>query len=112
MEPAESNSRYHYQNRGDDRRSFELSINFFLSKAKLADGSLRTIEQDSVVSWEVAFEEIDPQELVSQEEKAGEGCCGENRGEYCLGSRARSGIVTVRRIEGRVCENGGWRSAC
>ena len=47
-----------------------MSVNFFLSKAKLADGSLRTIEHDSVVSWEVAFEEIDPQELVNQEEKA------------------------------------------
>ena len=47
-----------------------MSVKFFLSKAKLADGSLRTIEHDSVVSWEVAFEEIDPQELVNQEEKA------------------------------------------
>jgi hypothetical protein len=47
-----------------------LSVKFFLSKAKLADGSLRTIEHDRVVSWEVEFAEIDPQDLVNQEEKA------------------------------------------
>ena len=47
-----------------------MSVKFFLSKAKLVDGSLRTIEHDRLVSWEVAFEEIDPQELVNQEEKA------------------------------------------
>jgi hypothetical protein len=47
-----------------------LSVKFFLSKAKIADGSLRTIEHDRLVSWEVEFAEIDPQELVNQEEKA------------------------------------------
>jgi hypothetical protein len=47
-----------------------LSVKFLLSKAKLADGSLRTIEHDRVVSWEVEFAEIDPQDLVNQEEKA------------------------------------------
>jgi hypothetical protein len=47
-----------------------LSVKIFLSKAKLVDGSLRTIEHDRVVSWEVEFAEIDPQDLVNQEEKA------------------------------------------
>ena len=58
------------QNRGAERRTFELSVKFFLSKAKLADGSLRNIEHDTLVSWEVDFAEIDPQDLVNQEEKA------------------------------------------
>jgi hypothetical protein len=31
---------------------------------------LRTIEHDREVSWEVEFAEIDPQDLVNQEEKA------------------------------------------
>jgi hypothetical protein len=31
---------------------------------------LRTIEHDRVVSWEVEFAEIDPQDLVNQVEKA------------------------------------------
>ena len=60
------------QNRGDGRRprSFELSVKFFVSTAKLADGSLRNIENGRLVSWEVELEEMDPQELVNQEEKA------------------------------------------
>jgi hypothetical protein len=46
-----------------------LPVKIFLSKAKLANGSLRTIEHDRVVSWEVEFAEINPQDLVNQEEK-------------------------------------------
>jgi hypothetical protein len=45
-------------------------VKFFTSVAKLADGSLRTIEQDRVVTWEVQCAEIDPQELVNEEVKA------------------------------------------
>ena len=55
---------------GAERRTFELSVKFFLSKAKLANGILRNIEHDTLVSWEVDFAEIDPQDLVNQEEKA------------------------------------------
>lgn len=61
----------HCRNRGDEpRRCFEWSVKFFTSVAKLADGSLRTIEQDRVVTWEVQCAEIDPQELVNEEVKA------------------------------------------
>jgi hypothetical protein len=76
-----------------------LSVKFFLSKTKLADGSLGTIEHDRLVSWEVEFAEIDPQDLVNQEEKAVRNIV-KKIGEYSLGSRARSGIATVRRMEG------------
>ncbi|KAE8816754.1 protease Do-like 1, chloroplastic [Hordeum vulgare] len=38
--------------------------------AKLGDGSLRDIEGDTIVKWEVELSEIDPQELQSMEEKA------------------------------------------
>ena len=41
-----------------------------LSQAKLADGSVRTIDHDTLVSLELSFYDIDPQELVNQEEKA------------------------------------------
>lgn len=61
---------HHCQNRGAERRTFELSVKFFLSKAKLADGSLRDIEHGTLVSWEVDFAEIDPLDLQKQEEKA------------------------------------------
>ena len=55
------------QNRG---RRFQFSVRFFPGKAKLGDGSVRNIEKDTVLSWEVDFAEIDPQDLVNQEEKA------------------------------------------
>ena len=61
---------FHCQNRGAERRTFELSVKFFISKAKLADGSLRNIEHDTLVSWEVEFADIDPVDLANQEEKA------------------------------------------
>ena len=57
-------------NRGDDARKFEFAVEFFPSKAKLGDGSVRDIERDTIVKWEVELAEIDPQELQSMEEKA------------------------------------------
>ena len=57
-------------NRGDDARTFEFTVEFFPSKAKLGDGSVRDIERDTIVKWEVELAEIDPQELQSMEEKA------------------------------------------
>ena len=44
---------HHCENRGAERPIFEWSVKFFVSTAKLADGSLKDIEQDSSVSWEV-----------------------------------------------------------
>ena len=40
--------------------TFEFSVEFLPSKAKLVDGSVRDIERDTIVKWEVEFEEIDP----------------------------------------------------
>ena len=79
--------------RGDAvARTFELTVNFFPSKAKLVDGSIQNIERDTIVKWEVEFTEIDPQVLQNMgEEEMG----GKNWGEYCLGSRARSITVAV-----------------
>ncbi|GJM87235.1 hypothetical protein PR202_ga03169 [Eleusine coracana subsp. coracana] len=52
-------------------KQFEISDN---SDSKvdieLADGSLRAIEQERLVSWEVDCAEIDPQDLVNQEAQA------------------------------------------
>ena len=45
-------------------------MEFLPSKAKLGDGSMRDIERDTTVKWEIDFAEIDPQELQSMEEKA------------------------------------------
>ena len=57
-------------NRGDAmRRNFEFTVEFFVSKAKLGDGSVRDIERDTIVRLEVEFSEIDPQELQILEEK-------------------------------------------
>ena len=53
-------------NRG---RTFEFTIEFFPSKAKLGDGSVRDIERDTIVKWEVEFAEIDPLEIRSMEER-------------------------------------------
>ena len=52
------------------RSNFQFTVKFFVSKAKLGDGSLRNIERDTVVRWEVEISEIDPQELHILEEKA------------------------------------------
>jgi hypothetical protein len=54
---------------GDDRCSVELSVRLFLSKAMLVDASLRNVEHDRLVSWDVEFVEIDAPNLVNQEEK-------------------------------------------
>ncbi|KAE8815625.1 hypothetical protein D1007_07104 [Hordeum vulgare] len=67
MEPPETTTTL---TRVDDARTFEFTIEFFPSKAKLGDGSLRDIEGDTIVKWEVELSEIDPQELQSMEEKA------------------------------------------
>jgi hypothetical protein len=49
------------KNRGDgDARTFEITVKFFSSKAKLVDGSMRVIERDTIIKWEVDFAEIDP----------------------------------------------------
>ncbi|KAE8783776.1 hypothetical protein D1007_42757 [Hordeum vulgare] len=61
--------------RGHRRRhavaSYAQAATWALSNvAKLAEGSLRIVEHDRLVSWEFVFEDIDPQELVNQEEKA------------------------------------------
>lgn len=50
--------------------TFELTIEFFPSKAKLVDGSIQNIERDTIVKWEVEFTEIDPQVLQNMGEKA------------------------------------------
>jgi hypothetical protein len=42
----------------------------FPSKAILGDGSVRNIEKDTFVKFEVEFSEMDAQELQSMEEKA------------------------------------------
>jgi hypothetical protein len=52
------------KNMGDfDARTFEITVEFFPSKAKLVDGSMRVIERDTIVKWEVDFAEIDPQDI-------------------------------------------------
>ena len=57
--------------RGDAAaRTFELTVNFFPSKAKLVDGSIQNIDRDIIVKWEVEFTEIDPQVLQNMGEKA------------------------------------------
>ena len=45
-------------------------MKFFPCKAKLGDGSVRIIEKDTVVRWEVDCAEIDPQEMQNMEEQA------------------------------------------
>lgn len=56
--------------RGDSAPSFEFTVEFFPCKAKLGDGSVRNIERDTRIIWEVKCTDIDPQELQSMEEKA------------------------------------------
>ena len=50
-------------NRGDSERTFEIIVQFLCSKAKLGDGSARTIERETIVKLEVEFSEMDPQDL-------------------------------------------------
>ena len=45
-------------------------MEFLPSKANLGDGSMRDIERDTTVKWEIDFAEVDPQDLQSMEEKA------------------------------------------
>jgi hypothetical protein len=59
------------QNRGDAAgRHFQFIVHFFPAKALLYDGSVRNIERNTVVRWEVEFREIDLQELHNMEERA------------------------------------------
>ena len=51
-------------------RIFQFTVEFFVCKSKLGDGSVRNIDRDTVVRWEVDFADIDPQELQIKEEKA------------------------------------------
>ncbi|KAE8781093.1 hypothetical protein D1007_45676 [Hordeum vulgare] len=67
MDPPETTTML---SRADDAQTFEFTIEFFPSKAKLGAGSLRDIEGDTIVKWEVELSYIDPQELQSMEEKA------------------------------------------
>ncbi|KAE8785142.1 hypothetical protein D1007_41217 [Hordeum vulgare] len=64
-EPPDSAS-----NTGDAAETFEFANNFFPSTAKLVDGSIKNIQRDTIVKWEVDCAEIDPNELQSMEEKA------------------------------------------
>jgi hypothetical protein len=56
------------KNRGRD--TFKICIKFFPSKALLIDGSMRVIERDTMVEWDVPIEDFDPQELERMEEEA------------------------------------------
>ncbi|KAE8777122.1 hypothetical protein D1007_50087 [Hordeum vulgare] len=66
MEPLETTM----STRGDGTRTFEFTVEFFPSKAKLGDDVVRDIEKDKIVKWEVEFAQIDSQDLKSMEEKA------------------------------------------
>ena len=57
-------------NSGNSAPSFEITVEFFPCKAKLGDVSVRDIERDTRVIWEVKCTDIDPHELQSMEEKA------------------------------------------
>jgi len=59
-------------NRG---RTFEFTVEFFPSKAKLGDGSVRDIERDTIVKWEVECAEIDS----GVDQDVEEGCDGAAR---------------------------------
>jgi hypothetical protein len=52
------------KNRGRD--TFKICI-IFPSKALLIDGSMRVIERDMMVEWDVPIEDFDPQELERME---------------------------------------------
>jgi hypothetical protein len=49
-------------------RTFEVSVEFFPSRAKLVDGSMRVIERETIVKWNVDCAEINPQEIQSMKE--------------------------------------------
>ena len=57
-------------NMGDDPWTFELTVKFFSSMAKLGDGSVRNMDRYTIVNWEVEFAYTDPQDLQNMEEKA------------------------------------------
>ncbi|KAE8787820.1 hypothetical protein D1007_38138 [Hordeum vulgare] len=57
-------------NTGNVAQTFEFSVEFLPSKAKLVDGSVRDIERDTIMKWEVEFEEIYAMEIQSMEERA------------------------------------------
>jgi hypothetical protein len=76
-------------NKGDPAPTFAITIEFFPSKARLGDGSVRDIERDTTVRLDVEFSDTDPQELQRTEEKAVKNFDGEDWGEYFLGSRSR-----------------------
>jgi hypothetical protein len=52
----------------DGAQTFEITVEFFCSKAKLGDGSLKM--NGTKVKWLVEFSDIDPQDLQNTEEKA------------------------------------------
>ncbi|KAE8781928.1 hypothetical protein D1007_44666 [Hordeum vulgare] len=76
-------------NMGNVARTFEFSVEFLPSKAKLVDCSVRDIERDIIVKWEVEFEEIDPQEIQRMEERAVRNVVEKIGESIFLGSRPR-----------------------
>jgi hypothetical protein len=59
------------KNRGDDdARTFEITVEFFPTKAKLVDGNIQIIERDTIVKWEVICAEMDQQDIHSMGEQA------------------------------------------
>jgi hypothetical protein len=54
----------------DDAHTFEITVEFILSKAKRVDGGMQVFERDTIVKWEANFVEIDPQDIQSMEEQA------------------------------------------
>jgi hypothetical protein len=60
------------ENRGVDSagEKFKFIVQFFVCKAKLADGSLQDLEKGTVVILDIDLGEFDPQELQSMGEKA------------------------------------------
>jgi hypothetical protein len=90
------------QNMGDAAgRNFQFTIHFFPSKALLCDGSVRNIERDTIVRWEVDFTEIDPQELHNMEEQAVRNVV-EKLGESAIWGLGQE--VSLLRFENWKCE--------
>jgi hypothetical protein len=60
----------YWKNRGEDvARTFEITVEFFPSRAKLVDGSMRVIERETIVKWNVDCAEFDPQEIQSMSDE-------------------------------------------
>jgi hypothetical protein len=62
--------RYWKNRRADVAHTFEITVEFFPSRAKLVHGSMRVIERETIVKWNVDCAEFDPQEIQSMREHA------------------------------------------